>query len=146
MNKSNVVFHFMLNNESITQSLTFQKTNTIEEMISIIWNCLDYNDPLIAQLENHHMVLFTQYKVKLNNSLKIQDLIDDGVLYNEDIIYITINLHSSTINKYIENFTNYLKYFCLYFNYTDEHPNSLYDFPNHNYLFYWNVNKLGMTC
>lgn len=139
MNDSKISFNFMLNNESISQNLLFSTTNTIQEVISVIWNCLDYNDPLIAQLENHEMTLFTQYKVKLSNECKIQDLINEGVIYNEDIIYISINLHGSRVNKYIEYFTHYLKYFCLKINFMDEYPNSFYDFPNHNYLFYWNI-------
>ena len=50
------------------------------------------NDTVAADKtwENHEMTLFTQYKVKLSNECKIQDLINDGIIYNEDIIYITI--------------------------------------------------------
>lgn len=132
-----ITLHFGLNNETPTKEIEIDLNTTVEKVKDIIWQQLDYSNPSISLLNNHRMLLFTQFKNELNDSHTLAHYVSSGLIYNEDIILVSIHLHTSLLGKYIDTFFTQIKYYCVNSFTNHDYFNVFVEKSNHNYLFYW---------
>lgn len=137
MISNTITLHFGLNNETPTKEIEIDLNTTIEKVKDIIWNHLDYSNPSISLLNNHRMLLFTQFKNELNDSHTLAHYVSSGLIYNEDIVLVSIHLHTSLLGKYIDTFFTQIKYYCVNSFANRDYFNMFSEKSNHNYLFYW---------
>jgi len=137
MISNTITLHFGLNNESPTKDIEMDLNTSIDDVKDIIWQHLDYSNPSISLLNNHKMLLFTQFKNELEDTHTLAYYVSSGLIYNEDILYASIHLHTSFLGKHIDMFSTHIKYCCVNLFATHDHFNLFAEKPNHNYLFYW---------
>ena len=132
-----ITLHFGLNNETPTKEIEFDLNDSIEKVKDIIWDHLDYSNPSISLLNNHKMLLLTQFKNELEDSYTLAHYMSSGLIYNEDILLVSIHLHTSPIGKYIDKLSSHLKCICINLFADSDYFNLFSEKANHNYLFYW---------
>lgn len=135
---SNIItLHFGLNNETPTKEIELDINMAIENVKDLVWQHLDYSNPSISLLNNHKMLLFTQFKNELEDAHTLAHYVSSGMIYNEDILYVSIHLHTSIFGKYLDTFSRHIKYYCVNLFAPHDYFNLFTEKANHNYLFYW---------
>ena len=79
----------------------------------------------------------TVLKNELNDSHTLAHYVSSGLIYNEDIVLVSIHLHTSLLGKYIDTFFTQIKYYCVNSFTNRDYFNVFSEKSNHNYLFYW---------
>ena len=139
MISNTISLHFGLNNETPTKEVEIDINASIETVKDLIWQHLEYSNPSISLLNNHKMLIFTLFKNELEDSYTLSHYVSNGLIYNEDILYVSIHLHTSAIGKYIDTISTYINCFCVNLFSNPDYFNLFTEKPNHNYLFYWKI-------
>ena len=84
------------------------------------------------QQVHYDIILYNQHYQELPDSESLGNLEKDGILWNEDDIYMIMKVNSGRMIDTFDNITLYLRKLCI-----GLRPMAIREDPNHNYMFAW---------
>lgn len=124
--------NFILSLDSIPRPLELWRNETVKSVKTQLRRGLSCETDWTPQQIHYTIALYNQYYQELPDSESLVNLIKDGIIWNEDDIYMIITVNSGRMIDTWDTFAHYLRKVCI-----GIRPITVREEPNHNYMFSW---------
>lgn len=124
--------NFILSLDSVPRPLELWKYETVKSVKTHLRRGLSCETNWTPQQIHYTITLYNQHYQELPDDESLANLIRDGVIWNEDDIYMIMTVNSGRMVDTWDTFTRYLRKMCI-----GLRPVIIREDPNHNYMFSW---------
>lgn len=126
--------NFTLTNDSESKTLRLYKSETIKSVKILLRRGLVCQTSWTPQQLHYKIKLYNKYYKELTDDCSLKELINNGILWNNDDIQIIIEVDSGRVIHYYDKAVKILRDLCL-----GVYLEQIREDPNHNYMFSWNT-------
>ena len=124
--------NFILSLDSVPRPLELWRYETVKSVKTHLRRGLSCETDWTPQQVHYTIALYNQHYEKLPDGESLANLVKDGVIWNEDDVYMIMTVDSGRVVDVWDTFTRYLRRVCI-----GIHPRMVREDPNHNYMFSW---------
>ena len=133
-----ITLHYYLSQEANSKTITSFKAETIKSLKNILRKGLKCETKWSPQQTHYTITLYNQYYQELPDDKSLSELLQDGILWDNDEIQIILSVNSGQPVNYYDRITKYIRVICL-----GVYPQQIREDPNHNYMFFWHTETIN---
>ena len=108
------------------------KNETVRSVKTVLRRGISCETNWTPQQSHYTIRLYNQHYQELDDKMSLMNLVEEGVIWNEDDIYMILEVDSGRFVTYIDKFIKNIRFCCI-----GMYPLSVRENPNHNYMFQW---------
>ena len=124
--------NFILSLDSVPRPLELWRYETVKSIKTQLRRGLSCETDWTPQQVHYTIALYNQHYQELPDGESLANLVKDGVIWNEDDVYMIMTVDSGRIVDAWDTLTRYLRKVCI-----GMRPMTIREDPNHNYMFSW---------
>ena len=124
--------NFILSLDSVPRPLELWRYETVKSVKTQLRRGLSCETDWTPQQVHYTIALYNQHYQELPDGESLANLVKDGVIWNEDDVYMIMTVDSGRIVDAWDTLTRYLRKVCI-----GIRPMTIREDPNHNYMFSW---------
>jgi hypothetical protein len=124
--------NFILSLDSVPRPLELWRYETVKSIKTLLRRGLSCETDWTPQQVHYTIALYNRHYQELPDGESLANLVKDGIIWNEDDIYMIMTVDSGRIVDACDTFTRYLRKVCI-----GIRPTMVREDPNHNYMFSW---------
>lgn len=124
--------NFILSLDSVPRPLELCIYETVKSVKTQLRRGISCETDWTPQQIHYTITLYNQHYQELPDCESLANLMKDGVIWNEDDIYMIVAVDSGRMVDVWDTFTRYLRKVCI-----GIRPIMVREDPNHNYMFSW---------
>ena len=124
--------NFILSLDSVPRPLELWKFETVRSIKTQLRRGITCETNWTPQQVHYDITLYNQHYQELCDTESLANLEKDGQIWNEDDIYMVLNVNSGRVLDTFDHVTQYFRKLCI-----GIRPMSIREDPNHNYMFAW---------
>ena len=124
--------NFILSLDSVPRPLELWRYETVKSVKTQLRRGLSCETDWTPQQVHYTIALYNQHYQELPDGESLANLVKDGVIWNEDDVYMIMTVDSGRIVDAWDTFARYLRKVCI-----GIRPMTIREDPNHNYMFSW---------
>ena len=124
--------NFILSLDSVPRPLELSRYETIKSIKNLLRRGISCQTDWTPQQVHYNITLYNQHYTELPDEESLSNLERDGIIWNEDNIFMILTVDSGRVIDKIDIFSQYLRKICI-----GLRPMTVREDPNHNYMFTW---------
>ena len=124
--------NFILSLDSIPRPLELWRYETVKSVKTQLRRGVSCETDWTPQQVHYTITLYNQHYQELPDGESLANLMKDGVIWNEDDIYMIMTVDSGRMIDTWDTVARYLRQVCI-----GIRPITVREDPNHNYMFSW---------
>lgn len=133
LNADHIRLNFVLSLDSVPRPLEIWKYETIKSVKTNLRCGISCETNWTPQQVHYDIKLYNQHYEELKDDKSFDQLVNDGIIFNEDSIYMILNVNSGRYLDSLDYIGRYIRKLCI-----GLRPMSIREDANHNFMFNWN--------